>query len=116
MMRVGLECDEPFLVQVVDDPLHVLAIGAEVAREPRDRLRAFGGDDGAEDLPAGARQAELGDQPVSGGKHSAVEPEQVENEIGQGIAGGRSLGAAHMSSSTYIDIIMSIIYVFNIAY
>src|SRR5882757_2294487 len=29
VMRVGLACDEPFVVRVVDDPLRVLAIGAE---------------------------------------------------------------------------------------
>ena len=34
VMRVGLECDKSFPMQVVDDPLHVLAIGAEVASEP----------------------------------------------------------------------------------
>jgi hypothetical protein len=31
-MRVGLECDKAVLVQVVNDPLHVLAISAQVAR------------------------------------------------------------------------------------
>jgi len=62
-------------------------------------------------LPAGAGQAKLGDQPVSGGQHSAVEPEQVENEVGQGIAGRRPLGVAHMSSYILIDIMMSSYYV-----
>ena len=66
VMRVGLECDEPFLVQVVDDPLHVLAISAQIASEPRDRLWALGADDSAEDLPAGARQAEPRHQTVAG--------------------------------------------------
>ena len=68
VMRVGLECDEPFLGQIVDDALNVLAIGAEIAGEPRDRLRPLRRDDRAEDLPAGAGQAEAGDQPVSGGE------------------------------------------------
>ena len=95
-MRIGLECDKPFPMQVVDDPLHVLAIGAEVASEPRHGLRAFGGENGAEDLPAGARQAKIGDQPIAGCEHAAVEPEQVEHEIGQGIAGRRPFGVAHM--------------------
>ena len=86
-MRVGLECDEAFPFQVVDDPLHVLTVGAEVAGKPRDRLRAFGGDDGAEDLPAGARQPESRDQPVARRQKQAVQPEQVEDEVGQGVAG-----------------------------
>src|SRR5579883_2615361 len=32
VMRVGLEGDQTFFLQVVDDALHVLAVGAEVAR------------------------------------------------------------------------------------
>ena len=52
-MRVRLECDEPSLVQVIDDPLHVLAIRPQVASQPRDRLSAFGCGDGAKNLPAG---------------------------------------------------------------
>ena len=68
MMRIDLECDQSFPVQVVDNPLHVLAIGTQVAREPRDRLRALGGDDGAEDLPPGARQPEPRHQPVPRGR------------------------------------------------
>src|SRR5277367_5987496 len=97
MMRVGLECDEGFLLQVVDDPLHVLAIGAQVASEPRDRLRAFASDDGPEDLPTGARQPEPRNQPIARGQNQAVEPENVEDEGGQGIAGRRSLGLVHLS-------------------
>src|SRR6201984_7249 len=53
VMRIDLECDETLFVQVVDDPLHVLTIGTEVASKPRNRLRTFGGCDGAEDLPSG---------------------------------------------------------------
>ena len=74
VMRVRLECDEPVLVQVVDDPLYVLPIGAEVARKPRDRLRPFGGDDRAEDLPAGAGQPEGRDQAVASWSRSGSSP------------------------------------------
>src|SRR6476619_7430086 len=56
VMRIDLECDAALFVQVVYDPLHVLTIATEVARKPRNRLRASGGYDGAEDLPSGARQ------------------------------------------------------------
>jgi hypothetical protein len=89
MMLVGLECDEPFLVQVVDDPLHVLAVRAQVASEPRHRLWAAGADDGAEDLPAGAREAERRHQPIACGQHQAVDPEQIQDEVGQGVPGCR---------------------------
>src|SRR6266851_8392945 len=95
VVRVGLECDKSLFVQVVDDPLNVLAVGTQIAREPRDGLRPIRLSDSTEDLPAGARQTEAGDQPISRGEHSAVEPEQVEDEAGQGIACRRSLGLVH---------------------
>src|SRR6266853_1905477 len=87
MMRVDLECDETLFVQVVDDPLHILTIGAEVASKPRNRLRTFGVCDGAEDLPSGARQPKTRRQPIADRQKSAAEPEQVEHEIGQGLGG-----------------------------
>ena len=96
-MWVDLECDETFSLQVVDDPLHVLAIGAEVTGKPRDRLGPFGSDDGAKNLPAGAGQPESRDQPVALRQKQAVQPEQVEDEVGQGLAGLGSLGCSHMS-------------------
>jgi hypothetical protein len=37
-------------VQIIDDPLHVLAIGAEVASEPRNRLWAFCRNNGSTSL------------------------------------------------------------------
>jgi len=58
-MWVHLEGHEPHLLQVVDDSLHILAIAAHVAGEPRNGLGAFGEGDGSEDLPAGARQTEV---------------------------------------------------------
>jgi len=108
VMRIGLEYDEPLLLQIVDDPLHILAVGAEVASEPRDRLWAFRSDDGAEDLPSGAGQPEPRNQPIARRQDPAVEPEQVENEAGQGIAGRRSSGFLHLSPWNLIDIMMSI--------
>ena len=65
MMRIDLECDQPLPLQVIYDSLHVLAIGAHVASEPRNRLRVFGGGDGAEDLPAGAGEPKPRNQPIS---------------------------------------------------
>ena len=64
MMRVGLKRDQPFLGQIIDDPLHVLPMRAEVSRQPRDRLRIIGGDNRAKNLPARARQSERRDQPI----------------------------------------------------
>ena len=49
MMRVRLEGDEAFPLQVVDDALHVLAVRAQVAGERGDRVWVFGVHDGAKD-------------------------------------------------------------------
>jgi hypothetical protein len=84
-------------VQVIDDSLHVLAIGTHVASKPRNWLRAFGGNHCAKDLPARARQPEPRNQPIASGQEEAVEPEQVEDEAGQGFASRSSLGFAHPS-------------------
>jgi len=84
-MRVHLECHEPHLLQVVHDPLHILAIVAEVAGEPRNGLGAFGVGDGSEDLPAGARQPEPRHHAVACHQEEAVQPEHVEDEVGQGL-------------------------------
>src|SRR5262245_10328490 len=54
VMGIGLEVDQPISLQIIDDSLHVLAIGAEITREPRDRLCTLGLDDRTEDLPASA--------------------------------------------------------------
>ena len=43
--------------------------------------------DGAEDLPAGARQAEVVYEPVAGGEQPAIEAEHREDQIGEGLAG-----------------------------
>ena len=64
VMGIGLERDEPFLLQVVDNPLHILAIRTEVASEPRHGLRALGGDDRPKDLPAGTRQPKVTHQSI----------------------------------------------------
>src|SRR5208282_4915836 len=77
VMRVGLEYNKSLFVQVIDDPLYVLTVGAQVSRDPCDRLRSICVGNRTEDLPACARQAQSGDQPVSCGHYSAVEPEQV---------------------------------------
>ena len=47
-MRVGFECNKSFFVQLIDDPLHILTMRAQVASEPRNRLRPIRLDDGAE--------------------------------------------------------------------
>ena len=93
---VGLEDDEPFLVQIIDDPLDVLAIRPEVSGEPRDRFRSFSGDNGAEDLPAGARQPEPRDQPIPRCQEPVIEPEEIEHQISDCLTGGRSLLLAHI--------------------
>ena len=107
VMRVGVEGDEAVPMKVVDDALHVLAIRTEVARQPRHGLRPIGGDDGAEDLPAGAGQAERRHQAITRGQQQAVQPEEVQHEAAQGVAGRRSPRLAHLSRPCLIDIMMS---------
>ena len=68
VMRVVSKCHEPLLVQVVDDPLHVLTIGAHTASEPRNRLRAFRRDHCAKDLPARASEPKPRNQPIASGQ------------------------------------------------
>ncbi|MNK90889.1 hypothetical protein D3C87_1109580 [compost metagenome] len=97
MVRVGLECDELFLLKVVDDPLHVLPIGAKVASEPSHRLRMLALEDGAENLPAGARQSERRDKPVAGCHQAAIESEKFEHQAAHRFAGRGSLHFWHMS-------------------
>lgn len=97
VMRVDLEGDEAFLLEIVDDALDVLAIGAHVARQPGDGLWPIRRNDGAENLPARAGQAEVGHQPVTAGQDQAVEPEQVEDEITQGRASRCSFDFLHLS-------------------
>src|ERR1700750_3337392 len=105
-MRGHFEGHEPHLLHVVDDSLHILAISSQVAGEPRHGLGAFGVDDGSEDLPAGARQPEPRHHPVACHHEEAVEPEDVDDEAGQVVAGPRAFGS-HLSPYWYIDIIMS---------
>jgi len=105
-MRVHLECLEPHLLQVVHDSLHILAISAHVAGEPRNGLGAFGVDDCSEDLPAGARQPEPRHHPVTCRQEEAVQPEDIENEVGQGVSGTGAFDR-HLSPYCCIDIIMS---------
>jgi hypothetical protein len=42
VVRIGFESDQSLLLKIVDDSLYVLAVGAHIAGEPRNRLRAFG--------------------------------------------------------------------------
>src|SRR5260370_33225428 len=96
-MRVDVECDETLFVQVVDDPLHILTIGAEVASKPRNRLRTFGVCDGAEDLPSIARQPKTRYQPMAHRQNKSAEPEQTEHAVGRGLAAWCSLGLFPLS-------------------
>ena len=91
MMGIGLEHDEPLFVQVINNPLDVLAIGTHVTSEPCNRLWAISSCDGAEDLPARACEPKQGNQPVACGQQQTVEPEEVQDEAGESIAGCGSL-------------------------
>ena len=63
---IGLEVDEAILVQVVDDPLHILTMGAKVASNPRHGLLARSPDDGAEGSPTGVGAVRADDRWPSG--------------------------------------------------
>ncbi|BCZ79484.1 hypothetical protein PTKU64_31590 [Paraburkholderia terrae] len=65
VVRIGFKRNEALSFQLVDDALYVLAVRSDIAGKPRDRLRPVTGCDGAKNLPAGTRQANLGDQTVS---------------------------------------------------
>src|SRR4029077_16327788 len=95
-MRIHFECHEPRFPQVVHDSLHILAISAHVAGEPRHRLWVFGVGDGSEHLPAGARQPEPRHDPVAYRQEEAVQPEYVEDEVGQGLSSPPGFGR-HLS-------------------
>jgi hypothetical protein len=61
MVRIRLEGDQALLFEIVDNALNILAVRSQIAREPGDRLRPVCSDDGAENLPAGTRQAKPSD-------------------------------------------------------
>jgi len=56
MIRVLCEGHEPFALQIVDDPLHVLAIGTQIAGEPRNGLGTLGRNNDSKHLPPRTRQ------------------------------------------------------------
>ena len=86
-MRVRLQRDIALRDELVDDPLHALAVEAHAAGDPRHRLRAFGERDRAQDLPARAGEPEARHQPVAGDQQAPVEPEHLEDQFGDGLAG-----------------------------
>ena len=61
------------------------------------RLRLLRRGDCAKDLPAGAREAEFRNQAIARGQKSAIQPEKIEYEARQGLAGWRSLCLTHLS-------------------
>ena len=89
-MGVWHEDDQPLLMQVVDDALHILAVGTQVAGEPRYGLRPLREHNGAENLPAGASQPERRDEPVA--------PCQRQDEVGQGVGCWGSRGLLNLTS------------------
>jgi hypothetical protein len=107
VVRVGLEFDKALMMKIIDDALNVLAIAAQVAREPSDWLRPFGGHDGAEHLPAGAGQTKRRDQPIPGRQEKAIQSKQVEDQSAEGFACRRSRWLLHMERKIPIDIMVS---------
>jgi hypothetical protein len=64
VMRVRRELDETIRQHVVDDALHTLPIESHIAGEPSNRLRSVEECDNAQNLPAGAGQAQSGNEPI----------------------------------------------------
>jgi hypothetical protein len=73
VMRVGFEPHQLVRAPVIDDALHRLAGQAPVAGDMRDRQWRGREGDGAQDLPAGAGQAEVMNERVAGFDQVAVE-------------------------------------------
>jgi len=107
MVGVGFKSDQPVLGQIIDDPLHVLPMGAKISREPCDGLGIVRSNDRAEDLPTRARQSEGRNQPIPGGQKLIVQPEEVENERGHGVSGGGPFELGHFTPWIAIDIVVS---------
>ena len=55
MMWVDFELEKSLSLQVIHNSLNILAISAEISRQPSDRLRSFRSNNRSEDLPACAR-------------------------------------------------------------
>ena len=60
MVGIGRRTNVAFSQQIIDDPLNVLSASSHVARQPRDRLRAFRRDDCTQHLPPRTRQSKGG--------------------------------------------------------
>lgn len=87
MVRIRLKGDETSLMEVIDNPLHILAIGPHVARQPGDGLGMFSTRNGSKNLPACAGQSETGHKAIARIEKEIVETENVEGEGGDHLAG-----------------------------
>jgi hypothetical protein len=83
-------------VKIVHEALHVLAVGAEIAHEPGDRLGPIRSNDASHHLPARARQSERRDEPVATGERPVVRPEEGEGEFRERRTGRASGCVVHM--------------------
>ena len=111
MMRIWLESHESHLLQVVDDPLYVLAIGTEISSQPRNRLRTLLIGYGTEYFPTRTRQPEIRHQAVAFSQQEVIESKQIKDKVGHRLCGRSSLTAAqYLSPFSEIDIMMSIRY------
>src|SRR4051812_5820074 len=81
MVRIGLEGDQLLVVKIVDDTLHILAVGTEISCYPCDGLGVRRTDDGSKYLPTGAGQTEGSHQAITSGQKEVVDAEDVQREI-----------------------------------
>ena len=88
MVRIGTKLDKTVTPHLIDDTLNALPIESHAPRQPRHRLQGRRNRNRAQDLPACAGEAEIGDQPVAGRKQAPVEPEHRKNQLGQGLPPG----------------------------
>lgn len=99
-----MKLHQSLIRKVVDDPLDILPVASHVTCEPCDRLWLFGGGDGAQYLPARARETNAGDQLIAGHDQSVVQSEKFENEVSQGLAGYGVFALIHVFTCCHIDI------------
>lgn len=87
VVGIRVQPDQACGAQIVNDPLHVLPIGAKIASEPGHGLRPLGSGDSSENLPPCTGEAEVSHQPVSGREQTVIEAEEIKHEIGDGLPG-----------------------------
>src|SRR6266851_4692286 len=113
MVRVVRKGNQPLLREEVHRPLHALAAQTHLPGNVRHREGLPGELDGAKHLPTGTGKPQGVRQAVPGGQQQPMQAEYLENQVGQGLPGGRvcaggGLCVLHMTEYCHNDSILSI--------